>query len=84
VDNDLVSWAIDETGTVDLSLILNGTGANKTVVLIELQERGRVQELGILDGMFKVHGVAPASKGEGIIQLIYENSNGISNRLSNN
>ncbi len=33
--------------------------------------------------MLKVHGVAPASKGEGIIRLIYENANGFSNRLSN-
>ncbi len=34
--------------------------------------------------MLKVHGVAPTSKGEGIIRLIYENANGFSNRLSNN
>jgi hypothetical protein len=53
-------------------------------MLVELQERGRVQELGISDKVPKVHRVAPASKGEGIIQLIYENVNGINNRLSNN
>ncbi len=40
--------------------------------------------MGILDKVLKVHGVAPASKREGIFQLIYENVNGISNRLSNN
>jgi hypothetical protein len=37
-----------------------------------------------LDEVLKVHGVAPASKGEEIIRMIYENVNGISNRLSDN
>ena len=37
-----------------------------------------------MDKVLKVHGVAPTSKGEGIIRLIYENANGFSNRLSNN
>jgi hypothetical protein len=40
--------------------------------------------LGISDEVLKVHGVAPASKGEGIIGMIYKNANGISNRLSDN
>jgi hypothetical protein len=34
--------------------------------------------------VLKVHSVAPASKGEGIIRMMYENANGISNRLSDN
>ncbi len=57
---------------------------NEWVALVGLQEKGRVEELGILDKVLKVHGVAPISKGEGIIHLIYENANGFSNRLSNN
>ena len=57
---------------------------NEHVALVELQEKVRVEELGILDKVLKVHGVAPAHKGEGIIQLIDENKNGMSNRLSNN
>jgi hypothetical protein len=84
VGNHLVSWAIDETGMIDLSLILNGTGANKQVALVELQERGRTQEMGILDESLKEHGVAPVSKGKGFIQLIYDNVNGTRNRLGNN
>jgi hypothetical protein len=83
-DNNLVSWALDETGTVNLSLLLNGTEVNERVALVELQEKVRVEELGISDKVLKVHGVAPTSKGEGIIRLIYENANGFSNRLSNN
>ncbi len=78
MDNHLVSWALDKTGMVDLPFILNGTEAHKLAALVELQERGRVQELGILDKVLEVHGVAPARKGERIIQLIYEDVNGIS------
>ena len=69
---------------VDLSLLLNGTEVYERVALVGLQEKGRVEELGILDEVLKVHGIAPTNKGEGIIRLIYENANGFSNRLSNN
>ncbi len=41
-------------------------------------------ELGISDEVLQVHGVAPLSKGEGVVRLIYENMNGLSNKLSNN
>ncbi len=67
-----------------LVTILNGTEANKQATLVELQEKGQLEELGILDKVLKVHGVVPASKGEGIICMIYENANGMSNRLSDN
>ncbi len=67
-----------------MSLLLNETEVYERVSLVGLQEKGRDEELGILDEVLKVHGVAPASKGEGIIRLIYENANGFSNRLSNN
>ncbi len=76
--------ALDETGMVNSSLLLNGTEASEQATLDKLQEKGRDKELGILDEVLKVHGVAPASKGEGIICMIYENANGISNRLSDN
>ncbi len=57
---------------------------DERVALVELQEKVRVDELGISKEVLKVHGVAPATKGEGIIRLIYENANGFSNRLSDN
>ena len=78
----MVFWALDKTGTVNSSLLLNRTEANERATLVELQEKGQVEELGILDKVLKVHGVAPASKGEGTICMMYENANGISNRLS--
>ncbi len=67
-----------------MSLLLNETEVNECVAIDELQKKVRVKELGISDKVLKVHGVAPTSKGEGIIHLIYENANGFSNRLSNN
>ena len=38
----------------------------------------------VSDEVLKIHGIAPMSKGEGVTRLIYENANGISNKLSNN
>jgi hypothetical protein len=38
-------------------------------------------ELGISE---EIHGVAPPSKGKGVVRLIYENVNCLSNKLSNN
>ena len=57
---------------------------NERVGLVELQEKVRVEELEISEEVLKFHRMAPATKGEGIIHLIYENANGFSNRLSDN
>ncbi len=43
-----------------------------------------MMELGISEEVLQVHGVTPPSKGKGVVRLIYENVNGISNKLSNN
>ncbi len=43
-----------------------------------------MMELGISEEVLQVHGVAPPSKGKGVVRLIYENMNGLSNKLSNN
>ncbi len=40
--------------------------------------------LGISDKVLQVHGVAPSSIGEGVVRLIYENINCLSNKLSDN
>jgi hypothetical protein len=52
--------------------------------VIEQQEIVRVRELGLLNKVLWVHGVALASKSVGTIHLIYKNMNGICNRLSDN
>jgi hypothetical protein len=43
-----------------------------------------VMELGISEEVLQVHGVAVPSKGEGVVRLIYENVNSLSNKSSNN
>ena len=65
VDDNLVSWALDETGTIDPTLLsTNSTEMNERVALVELQEKVRVEELGISDEVLKVHRTAPATKGD--------------------
>jgi hypothetical protein len=81
VDNRLVSWALDETGTVDTPFMCNNFSNNEQIALTELQERNRVREMGIPEEVLQVHGVAPSKKGEGIVRLFYENANGICNKL---
>jgi hypothetical protein len=39
---------------------------------------------GVKDELLSVHGVAPGSKAEGIMRLIYENLNGLNSRMSEN
>ncbi len=81
----LAAAAIDKTGMVNASYLLNNDSENnKRIVLTELQELDRVRELGVADKVLQVHGTPPSSKGEGIVQLIYENVNSLSNKLSDN
>ena len=83
-DDWLLAWALDKTGTIDILQILSVEEKRECHMLIEQQEKNRVHELRLPDKVLWVHGVAPASKSEGTIWLIYENMNGISNRMSNN
>ena len=75
---------IDETGTVDMTNVINVLEERDRIAVTEQQERLSVRDLGITDEALKVHGVAPARKVEGIIHMIYENDNGINNRLADN
>jgi hypothetical protein len=84
VNNSLISWALDETGTVDTSFLCNNDENTERIALVEQQERSWVTELGVPEEVLQIHGAAPAKKAEGVIRLIYEKFNGISNKLSNN
>jgi len=75
---------IDETGTVDMTDIMHVLEERDRIAATEQQERQMVRDLGITDEALRVHGVAPTRKAEGTIRLIYENANGICNRLTNN
>ncbi len=70
---------------VDASFLLKReSDINEQLALTEHQEQNRMMELGISEKVLQVHGVAPLSKGEGVVRLIYENVNDLSNKLSNN
>jgi hypothetical protein len=83
-DYNLVSWALDETGTINASLLCNNGENNKRIALAEQQERIRITDLGVPEEVLQVHGITPGSKPDEVIRLIYENVNGINNRLCNN
>jgi hypothetical protein len=80
---------IDETGTVDTagltddSTVRSGdTGEERDAMANEMEE---VAELyGILDELLRVHGVAPGSKADGVVRLMYENLNGLLGKISGN
>jgi hypothetical protein len=81
----LADWAVDETGMVNASFLLhNESEISEQLAITEHQERNRVMELGISEEVLQVHGMAPQSKGKGVIRLIYENVNGLSNKLCDN
>ena len=51
-------WALDETGTVDASLLCKNYEHNKRLALIEQKEECRVTGLGVPEEVLQVHGVA--------------------------
>jgi hypothetical protein len=83
-DDLLTSWAINKTGTVDASLFHSTKENEKQRSATEQQERRRVREAVVSDDVLRIHGMALGSKGGGITRLIYENVNGLSNRITDN
>jgi hypothetical protein len=79
VDDTLVSWALDKTGTVDISPLCRNHDNSEQLALTEQQERSRVMGAGVPEEVLRVHGIAPSGKSEGVVRLIYENVNGINN-----
>jgi len=66
------SWGLDDTGTID------------TTCLQSREEIQQQEQTGVSDKVLQVHGVLPERMEEGITRLIYENANGIPNRLNGN
>ena len=79
LDEKLLSSALDETGTVDI--VCEDIDVNDSEVQQQIKN---IREISITDERLKIHGRLPPKKGDGTIRLIYENANGINNRLSNN
>ena len=68
------SWNMDETGTIDTSLLDHGETLQQEQEIIR----------GVSEEILQVHGVLPGRKEEGITRLLYENANGLSNRMCGN
>ena len=80
-DDKLLSSALDETGTVAVDILCDDSDDSVSELQQEIKN---INEFSITDERLKIHGLLPSKKGEGTIRLIYENANGINNRLSNN
>ena len=70
-------WTVDETGTIDTSVIISELET-------EQQEISEMNNITLPEEILQVHGYAPPKKAEGTVRLIYENVNGLQNRLSGN
>ena len=71
------NWKIDETGTITTSLIASERET-------EQQEISEMNNIALPEEILQVHGYAPPKKAEGTVRLIYENVNGLQNRLCGN
>ena len=70
------NWGLDKTGTIDMSGLLQSQE--------EMQQQEEIDIRGVSEEVLQVHGVLPGRKEEGITRLLYENANGIHNRLGGN
>jgi hypothetical protein len=70
-------WTVDETGTIDTSVIISELET-------EQQEISEMNNITLSEEIVQVHGYAPSKKVDGMVRLIYENVNGLQNRLSGN
>ena len=78
---------IDDTGTV----VTEGLSESESVdvelemrSLVELRQDEVFSALGVQEEVLQVHGTAPGTKGEGVTRLIYENLDGLANRIGAN
>jgi hypothetical protein len=78
-DGNQHSWTLDETGTIETSRLTFYSEKDA-----EQQEIRETLNIPVSDEVLQVHGYAPPTKAEGTVHLIYENVNGISNKMCNN
>jgi hypothetical protein len=78
---------IDETGTVDTAGLTDDDSVevgDESFEELNTKLKEMMEAAGVDEEILKVHGVAPGSKAEGVIRLIYENLNGLNSRMSDN
>eukprot|EP00956_Cyclotella_meneghiniana_P012310 scaffold17488_cov39-Cyclotella_meneghiniana.AAC.3 len=80
---------IDERGTVATEGLtdedtVNSNSSGEEKCRAEILQQEMLEASGVSDDVLKVHGVAPASKPDGVFWLVYENCNGLLNKISDN
>ena len=85
-DDKLFEEALDETGTVVIEGMTDPDLESGEVEMNATMAKTLEQEeiLHVSDDLLKVHGVPPSKKREGCMRFVYENPDGISNRISGN
>ena len=90
-DKILYDEAVDETGTIDTAELSDSNAdsytdslgeqyqINLTAATLEMEEI-----TGVSDEILEVHGIAPGRKVEGVSRLIYENIDGLNNKIGGN
>ena len=79
--------SFDDKGTVLTANSTNKESKEEEVERMPLQEVRQeeiISALGVQEEVLQVHGTAPGLKVEGIVRLIYENLDGLSNKMSDN
>ncbi len=69
------SWTLDDTGTINTTPLRSHK---------EIQQKEQIDIRGKSNEVLQIHRVLPGRKEEGITRLLYENANGIHNRLGGN
>jgi hypothetical protein len=72
-------WSVDETGTIDTPAL-----ALCNLRDTEQQEISEINYIQVPDEILRVHGMAPPTKAEGSVRLIYENVNSFQNKMFGN
>ena len=88
-DQDLILYneAMDETGTIDTAEVSDfdahalGEQYQKLLAATILEMEEIVE---IANEILELHGVAPRRKVEGVTRVIYENSDGLNNKIVRN
>ena len=80
---------IDETGTVATEGLtdedtVNSNSSGEEKCRAEILQQEMLEASGVSDEVLTVHGVAPGTKSDGVFRLVYENCNGLLNKISNN
>jgi hypothetical protein len=77
------AWTLNETGTIRMDNILC-VGNDSCFNEVERNEVTEINKLNVPDKILTLHGSLPPTKPGGIVRLIYENVNGLNNKLANN